>query len=374
MIDDAEIRGWLLNQFYNLRQNNGGWVPTDEIILGPHPVSRPAIANACEHLANAGYIRWEPFNPPNEQHTIGRAKIMGPGIDVVTGARAPTIDIRFPDKGAPVKVQSRSEFDAAAAAKSVSIESTAMYVLKESPLITLADGLALLEGHLPAEQAKARLTQALASNVLKEQPRFAFEYDGAEIDWTTGSVKLRRKREPFCPTFLRSDFNDYFFEKSVKAAVTQEVPVTSRKVFVVHGRDNEAKNDVARFLSKIGLEEIILNERPNIGRHLLTKFQDESEGASFAVVLITPDDECGLPGAPLRKRARQNVVFELGFFIGRLGPSRVAALVKGDVEKPSDFDGVGYIDLDPAGGWKRLLARELKAAKIPFDADEALGA
>ena len=62
------------------------------------------------------------------------------------------------------------------------------------------------------------------------------------------------------------------------------------------------------------------------------------------------------------------MVFELGFLIGKLGPSRVAALIKGEVERPSDFDGVGYITLDPAGGWKGLLARELKAAHVPFDA------
>jgi predicted nucleotide-binding protein len=142
----------------------------------------------------------------------------------------------------------------------------------------------------------------------------------------------------------------------------------SRKVFVVHGHDNEAKNEVARFLSKIGLDEIILHERPNKGRHLLTKFQEESEGASFAVILLTPDDEGGLPGKKPQKRARQNVIFELGFFIGKMGLSRVAPLVKGEVERPSDYDGVGYITLDPGGGWKGLLARELRAADVPFDA------
>jgi len=141
----------------------------------------------------------------------------------------------------------------------------------------------------------------------------------------------------------------------------------SRRVFIVHGRDNEAKIEVARFLNKIGLEEIILHERPNAGRHLLTKFQEEAHGASFAVVLITPDDDGGIVGGPQRKRARQNVIFELGFFIGKLGPSHVAALVKGDVETPSDFDGIGYIGLDTAGGWKGLLARELNQAKVPFD-------
>jgi predicted nucleotide-binding protein len=148
----------------------------------------------------------------------------------------------------------------------------------------------------------------------------------------------------------------------------------SRKVFVVHGRDNEAKSEVAHFLGKIGLEEIILHERPNGGRHLLTKFQEESEGAAFAVILMTPDDEGGIAGQPMQKRARQNVVFELGFFIGKLGAACVAALVKGELEKPSDFDGVGYIQLDAGGAWKSLLARELQYARVPFDPKKVFSA
>jgi predicted nucleotide-binding protein len=157
---------------------------------------------------------------------------------------------------------------------------------------------------------------------------------------------------------------------------TAQAPAShSRKVFLVHGRDNEAKNEVARFLDKIGLETIILHERPNVGRHLLTKFQEEAGDVAFAVVLITPDDTCsGRPGEPQRGRPRQNVVFELGFFIGKLGTSQVAALVKGEAERPSDFDGVGYITMDQGGGWKLQLARELKSANVPFDHSSVLQA
>ncbi|WP_313872909.1 TIR domain-containing protein [Rhizobium ruizarguesonis] len=69
------------------------------------------------------------------------------------------------------------------------------------------------------------------------------------------------------------------------------------------------------------------------------------------VVLITPDDEGGLAGASVSEpRARQDVIFELGFFIGKLGASHVAPLVKNDVVRPSDFDRIGYIPLDNAGG------------------------
>ena len=107
---DAEIRGRLLKHIYELRNNNDGWVPTSDIILSPEQVSRRAISNACQQLADAGYIQWHPFNPPIEQLAIGRAKITGPGVDIVTGARMPTLDIRFPNMGerdvsaAPVSV------------------------------------------------------------------------------------------------------------------------------------------------------------------------------------------------------------------------------------------------------------------------------
>jgi hypothetical protein len=84
----------------------------------------------------------------------------------------------------------------------------------------------------------------------------------------------------------------------------------NNKIFLVHGRDDEAKNAVALFLHTIGLEPIILHPQPNGGRHLLTKFREEAEGACFAVVLMMPEDEGGLAGAADRRlRARQNVVF-----------------------------------------------------------------
>jgi Predicted nucleotide-binding protein containing TIR-like domain len=68
----------------------------------------------------------------------------------------------------------------------------------------------------------------------------------------------------------------------------------------------------------------------------------------------------------LNPRARQNVVFELGFFIGKIGPERVAALVKGNIELPSDFDGVVYISLDKED-WKTKLGTELKFAGYTID-------
>jgi predicted nucleotide-binding protein len=140
-----------------------------------------------------------------------------------------------------------------------------------------------------------------------------------------------------------------------------------RPVFVVHGHDAAPRAEVGRFIEKFGFEAIILHERPNKGRTLITKFREEADGVGFAVVLMTPDDlGKSTTAANLNPRARQNVVFELGFFIGKLGPERVAALVKGNVEKPSDFDGVVYISLDSAD-WQRQLGQELQEAGYDID-------
>ena len=146
------------------------------------------------------------------------------------------------------------------------------------------------------------------------------------------------------------------------------------KVFVVHGHDEGPREAVRSFLLRLGFEPIVLHDQPNKGRTIITKFREEAGDVGFAVVLMTPDDQGKAEDAAgLKPRARQNVVFELGFFIGELGPERVAALVKGGVERPSDFDGVVYIDLDDSGAWKMMLARELRAAGLSFDANKVFG-
>lgn len=139
------------------------------------------------------------------------------------------------------------------------------------------------------------------------------------------------------------------------------------KVFIVHGRDEGTKTDVARFIERLGLDAVILHEHANRGRTLTNKFMEVASEAAFAVVLITPDDVGGLSQDALRARARQNVIFELGFFIGLLGSHKVCALVKGDVERPSDFEAVVYISYGDGTAWRADLARELREAGIAFD-------
>jgi predicted nucleotide-binding protein len=119
-------------------------------------------------------------------------------------------------------------------------------------------------------------------------------------------------------------------------------------------------------MSKLGLDVIILSEQPNQGRTIIEKFEHYAR-VSFALVILTPDDQGGRRGDMQQPRARQNVILELGFFIGKLGRERVAALATSEIERPSDVDGVLYIPYDKAGAWKYKLADELRAAGLPVD-------
>ena len=115
---------------------------------------------------------------------------------------------------------------------------------------------------------------------------------------------------------------------------------------------------------------MILQEQPDQGRTVIEKFEDCAQG-DFAIALFTPDDVGGLDDDALQPRARQNVVFEFGYFIGKFGRDRVLALVKGNPEIPSDYSGVIYIRLDESGGWKMELIKEMKSAGFDIDANRA---
>lgn len=136
------------------------------------------------------------------------------------------------------------------------------------------------------------------------------------------------------------------------------------KIFIVHGHDNGTKYEVARFIESLGLESIILHEKASMSMTIIEKIEYYVSEVSFAIVLYTPCDKGR--GAletkvPARNRARQNVVFEHGYLMARIGRNNVCALVKGEIETPSDISGVVYTALDTNGGWKNELTKELIA-------------
>lgn len=148
--------------------------------------------------------------------------------------------------------------------------------------------------------------------------------------------------------------------------------VTDRsKVFIVHGRDDLAKISTARFIERLGLSAIILHEQVSAGKTIIEKIEEHTN-VGFAVVLYTPCDAGGLVGEPSKPRARQNVVFEHGYLIARLGRGNVCALVKSGVDVPNDISGVVYIPLDDHGAWHLALAKELRNSGYEIDMNKVV--
>src|SRR5690606_23961712 len=145
------------------------------------------------------------------------------------------------------------------------------------------------------------------------------------------------------------------------------------KVFIVHGHNETAQNKAARFVEKLGFEAIILHEKASSGRTIIEKIEHYSD-VGFAIVLYTPDDVGNEKSKSdsLNMRARQNVVFEHGFLIGKLGRRNVAALVDGKLELPNDISGVVYIGLDEASAWKLQLAKDMKQSGYDIDMNKLI--
>jgi predicted nucleotide-binding protein len=139
--------------------------------------------------------------------------------------------------------------------------------------------------------------------------------------------------------------------------------IDKNKLFIVHGHDDLAKVEMARFIEQIGLEPIILHEQASSGRTIIEKIEDYSN-VGFGIVLYTPCDIGAkkVEEPVLKDRARQNVVFEHGFLNGKLGRQYVCAFVKGSIEVPNDLSGIVYTEMDEAGAWKTELVRELNRA------------
>lgn len=172
--------------------------------------------------------------------------------------------------------------------------------------------------------------------------------------------------------------NDEYDFREEEIKIEPEVQPTQinkpkNKVFIVHGHDGEAKERTARFIEKLGFEPVILHEQASRGMTIIEKIENSSNEVGFGIVLYTPDDmgnvKVEAEKGALNFRARQNVVFEHGFLIGKIGRKNVIPLVEGSIELPNDISGIVYIaDKD----WQLDIAREMKAAGYDIDINKLI--
>lgn len=165
---------------------------------------------------------------------------------------------------------------------------------------------------------------------------------------------------------IAKDMFDDILDENEQAPTAIQNKVSENKIFVVHGRNDALKETVARLLEQQDIEPIILHELSSGNKTLIEKLEHYSKDVRAAIILITPDDDGKLKTEDTYKsRARQNVIFEAGYFIGYLGRENVSLIVSDDksIELPSDLNGVVYAN----GMWQYILMNELKA--MGFDID-----
>jgi predicted nucleotide-binding protein len=202
-------------------------------------------------------------------------------------------------------------------------------------------------------------------------------YLGDEVgDLKDGLTKLESLRDQL-------EYIDEAETAKTPAIAKTTGPRPDAKVFLVHGRDNDLLTRVTHLLERTGTHEIvILGEQPSRGRTIIEKFEAHGSEADYAVVLLSGDDlgrlspthvAEGLPEPREQPRGRQNVIFEMGWFIGQLSRAHVTVLYEQGVELPSDYQGVIYTALDVGGQWRYELVKELRAAGFDFDANKIAG-
>lgn len=211
-------------------------------------------------------------------------------------------------------------------------------------------------------------TDEMARRYVAYRAGFALDISSAPLSAKVQSLQevVQEKLDNFATILGRFDLIE---EMQAMTAKAKSVSTPNPQVFIVHGHDKIPKLETTRLVENQGLEAIILAEQPNSGRTLIEKFEQSTASVIFAIVLLTPDDIGVLRTAPdeEQERARENVIFELGYFVAKLGRGKVCLVKKGNVNIFSDLAGVAYVDLDKNGAWKANVLREMKAAGIAID-------
>lgn len=160
----------------------------------------------------------------------------------------------------------------------------------------------------------------------------------------------------------------YLNDLELGSKITGKSNENSKKIFIVHGHNETLKEKVSNWLYSLGLEPIILHKKATGGtKSIIDKIEKYSE-VRCAIVLLTADDRGkGKNEKTYRDRARQNVIFEAGYFIGKLSAENVILLYEKEVEMPGDLGGCVYILADENEGWKEKLRLEFNEMKLNYN-------
>jgi len=155
------------------------------------------------------------------------------------------------------------------------------------------------------------------------------------------------------------------------AVLARRIIEENRKIFIVHGRNIIMRDRLSSLLGFLKLDYVILENEYNSGSTIIEKFIRSAEDCGYAIVLFSGDDlgKLDSKGETLKKRPRQNVILELGYFLAKVGRKNIAILheVNSSLEKPSDFQGIVYEPFDDYGGWKMKIIKEMRKAGIYVD-------
>ena len=203
-------------------------------------------------------------------------------------------------------------------------------------------------------------------NNIKYTPGAVFLSEEGISQYRNAYINGLKKAETILQSMI-DEIEEYWHDddQTQNPAPTPQIQkqTNTSQVFIIHGRDIGTRDTIARFLESLDLEPVILQEQPDRSRTIIEKFEEYAQ-VDFAIALFTPDDFGGLEGDDPQSRARQNVVFEFGYFIGKYGRERVRALVKGNIEIPSDYSGVVNILLDDSDGWKNASCERVEKRRV----------
>jgi len=257
------------------------------------------------------------------------------------------------------------------------------YELLES-LLNDAEGLSYKDGKLDKTRKRAEMIVCKVFG-----PKSEYKEKLTKIRYWPSVMFSGMDRRIYNTSFengkdqLKNLINVMLEDVSLSIDMSDESPNTikqikklSPNIFLGHGHNEEMKQSSARFIEKIGLKPIILHEQPNRGRTIIEKFIDYSD-VNFAVILLSGDDVAFTKSDNVKNaklRARQNVILELGFFLGKIGRESVVVLHEqvDNFEISSYYQGVLYEPYDKNGNWKLSLAKELKVSGYEIDGNKLL--